>query len=292
MATDAAGQTAETGRNSVSDQTPSPTVLDVVGLKVSIATPDGEVNPVRGVDLSVRRGEIVGIVGESGCGKSTTVKGILRLLGPTSTVTADHVTLGDLDLVAASTGQMREVRGSRIGFVAQNPFGSLNPIYSIERQFRELHKAHGRKLSKKENREVALGMLEGVGIADPARVLDGYAHQLSGGMAQRVVIALATTLSPELLIADEPTTGLDATVQAQIMDLMSHVVRDEDRAMLLVTHDLGVIAQYCNRVVVMYDGEVVEHGDVMDVMVSPQHEYTRKLIGSVPKAGEKLDVTR
>lgn len=275
-----------------SPPTSAETVLDVAGLRVEIATPDGVVHPVRGVDLTVHRGEIVGIVGESGCGKSTTVKGILRLLGPTSTIDADHVRLGDLDLVAASARKMREVRGSRVGFVAQNPFGSLNPIYSIERQFRELHKAHGRKLSKKENREAALGMLAGVGIAEPPRVLDGYAHQLSGGMAQRVVIALATTLSPELLIADEPTTGLDATVQAQIMDLMAHVVRDEDRAMLLVTHDLGVISQYCNRVIVMYDGEVVEHGDVMDVMVDPQHQYTRKLIGSVPRAGGRLDVTR
>ena len=268
------------------------TVLEVAGLNVRIDTPDGEVHPVRGVDLTVHRGEIVGIVGESGCGKSTTIKGILKLLGPTSKVTADTVRLGDTDLLAAKPRQMREVRGNRVGFVAQNPFGSLNPIYSIERQFRELHKAHGRKLSKAENREVALGMLEGVGIVNPARVLDGYAHQLSGGMAQRVVIALATTLSPELLIADEPTTGLDATVQAQIMDLMARVVVEEDRSMLLVTHDLGVIAQYCQRVIVMYDGLVVEHGDVMDVMVDPQHEYTRKLIGSVPKTGEKLNVAR
>jgi ABC-type dipeptide/oligopeptide/nickel transport system ATPase component len=268
------------------------TVLEVSGLQVRIDTPEGQVHPVRGVDLTVHRGEIVGIVGESGCGKSTTVKGILKLLGPTSTVTADRIALGDSDLLAAKPRQMREIRGNRIGFVAQNPFGSLNPIYSIERQFRELHKAHGRKLSRAENRKVAVGMLNGVGIAAPERVLDGYAHQLSGGMAQRVVIALATTLSPELLIADEPTTGLDATVQAQIMDLMARVVVEEDRSMLLVTHDLGVIAQYCQRVVVMYDGLIVEHGAVKDVMVNPQHEYTRKLIGSVPQRGEKRDVTR
>ncbi len=270
---------------------PGGPVLEVEGLDVRIDTPEGEVHPVRGVDLVVHRGEIVGIVGESGCGKSTTVKGILRLLGPTSSVTADRISLGGLDLLAAKPSAIREIRGNRIGFVAQNPFGSLNPIYSIERQFRELHRAHGRKLSKAENREIALAMLGGVGIVNPARVLDGYAHQLSGGMAQRVVIALATTLSPELLIADEPTTGLDATVQAQIMDLMARVV-GEGRSMLLVTHDLGVIAQYCQRVIVMYDGIVVEHGDVMDVMVAPQHEYTRKLIGSVPKTGEKLHVAR
>ncbi len=274
------------------DERRSATVLEVAGLHVRIATPEGEVHPVRGVDLTVHRGEIVGIVGESGCGKSTTVKGILKLLGNTSTVTAERIALGDADLLAAKPRLMREIRGNRIGFVAQNPFGSLNPIYSIERQFWELHKAHGRKLSRAENREVALGMLNGVGIATPERVLDGYAHQLSGGMAQRVVIALATTLSPELLIADEPTTGLDATVQAQIMDLMAHVVVEEDRSMLLVTHDLGVIAQYCQRVIVMYDGLIVEDGEVKDVMVSPQHEYTRKLVGSVPKTGVKRHVTR
>jgi ABC-type dipeptide/oligopeptide/nickel transport system ATPase component len=268
------------------------TVLEVSGLHVRIDTPEGEVHPVRGVDLTVHRGEIVGIVGESGCGKSTTVKGILKLLGTTSTVTADRIALGDADLLAAKPRQMREIRGNRVGFVAQNPFGSLNPIYSIERQFRELHKAHGRRLSRAESRDVALGMLKGVGIATPERVLDGYAHQLSGGMAQRVVIALATTLSPQLLIADEPTTGLDATVQAQIMDLMAHVVVEEDRSMLLVTHDLGVIAQYCQRVIVMYDGLIVEHGEVKDVMVNPQHEYTRKLVGSVPKTGEKRHVAR
>lgn len=271
----------------------APTVLEVAGLDVTIDTPEGSVHPVRGVDLDVHRGEIVGIVGESGCGKSTTVKGILNLLGPTSTVTAERVRLGgDTDLVAAKPRRMREVRGNRIGFVAQNPFGSLNPIYSIERQFRELHRAHGRKLRRAENRKVALDMLKSVGIVDPLRVLDGYAHQLSGGMAQRVVIALANALSPELLIADEPTTGLDATVQAQIMDLMARVVAEEQRAMLLVTHDLGVIAQYCHRVIVMYDGLVVERGDVIDVMVNPQHDYTTKLIGSVPKTGEKLHVAR
>ena len=268
-------------------------VLEVRDLAVRIDTPDGEVNPVRGVDFTVRRGEIVGIVGESGCGKSTTVRGVLKLLGPTSTVSATKITLGgDLDLVPASPRQMRDIRGNRIGFVAQNPFGSLNPIYSISRQFRELHKAHGRKASRQESYDAAQEMLAKVGIVNPKRVLDGYAHQLSGGMAQRVVIALATILSPELLIADEPTTGLDATVQAQILDLMAHGVQEENRSMLVVTHDLGVIAQYCQRVIVMYDGQVVEHGDVMDVMVEPQHPYTQALIGSVPKTGEKLNVAR
>lgn len=269
------------------------TVLDVRNLAVSIRTPDGDVTPVKGVDLTVRRGEVLGVVGESGCGKSTTIKGVLQLLGPNSTVTADRVELaGHGDISAYDGKQMRTVRGRAVGFVAQNPFGSLNPIYTIERQFFELQKAHGTGVSKKESREIALGMLDGVGIVRPERVLDGYAHQLSGGMAQRVVIALATTLSPPLLFADEPTTGLDATVQAQILDLVSGLVRDEGRSMLLVTHDLGVIAQYCQRVVVMYDGEVVEEGSVHDVMVTPQHPYTQKLIGSVPKPGEKLHVAR
>ncbi|GGM54941.1 dipeptide/oligopeptide/nickel ABC transporter ATP-binding protein [Micromonospora sonchi] len=267
--------------------------LEVRNLAVSIKTPHGVVHPVKGVDLTVHKGEIVGIVGESGCGKSTTIKGLLRLLPANSTVTADKAQLaGYGDLLATPVRRMREVRGAKIGFVAQNPFGSLNPIYKIERQFYELQKAHKTKVSRKESREIALRMLDGVGIVNPARVLDGYAHQLSGGMAQRVVIALATTLSPQLLIADEPTTGLDATVQAQILDLISGFVHQEGRSMVLVTHDLGVIAQYCQRVVVMYDGQVVEHGSVMDVMVEPQHPYTQRLIASVPKPGEKLDVSR
>ncbi|MTK05053.1 ABC transporter ATP-binding protein [Micromonospora sp. CP22] len=267
--------------------------LEVRNLAVSIKTPHGLVHPVKGVDLTVHKGEIVGIVGESGCGKSTTIKGLLRLLPANSTVTADKAQLaGYGDLLATPVRRMREVRGAKIGFVAQNPFGSLNPIYKIERQFYELQKAHKTKVSRKESGEIALRMLDGVGIVNPARVLDGYAHQLSGGMAQRVVIALATTLSPQLLIADEPTTGLDATVQAQILDLISGLVRQEGRSMVLVTHDLGVIAQYCQRVVVMYDGQVVEHGSVMDVMVEPQHPYTQRLIASVPKPGEKLDVSR
>lgn len=265
-------------------------VLGVRGLEVRISTPEGEVHPVRGVDFDVRRGEIVGIVGESGCGKSTTIKGVLRLLGANSTVTAERIVLGDQDLTSPSPKQMRRIRGNEIGFVAQNPFGSLNPIYSIARQFYELQKAHRTGVSRSESREIAHGMLSGVGIVNPDRVLDGYAHQLSGGMAQRVVIALATTLSPQLLVADEPTTGLDATVQAQILDLISGLVRDEQRSMLLVTHDLGVIAQYCQRVVVMYDGLVVESGDVLQVMTSPAHEYTRSLISSVPKPGGRSHV--
>ncbi|WP_122816863.1 ABC transporter ATP-binding protein [Nocardioides pantholopis] len=268
-------------------------VLDVRNLAVTIDTPDGQVNPVKGVDLQAHAGEIVGIMGESGCGKSTTIKGILRLLGSNSTVTADRIDLvGQADLATIDKREIRRIRGRHIGFVAQNPFGSLNPIYPIERQFYELQKAHRTGVSKKESREIAVEMLRGVGIVAPERVLHGYAHQLSGGMAQRVVIALATTLGPRLLFADEPTTGLDATVQAQILDLISGLVRSENRSMVLVTHDLGVIAQYCQKAVVMYAGEVVESGDVMQVMVDPQHPYTKKLIGSVPKAGEKLSVTR
>jgi ABC-type dipeptide/oligopeptide/nickel transport system ATPase component len=271
---------------------PAETVLDVRGLEVDIATPEGVVHPVRGVDVNVRRGEIVGIVGESGCGKSTTVKAVLGLLGTNSTVRAARIELaGHGDLLGTEPRKMRHVRGRRIGFVAQNPFGSLNPIYSIERQFYEIQRGHRTGVSKKESREIAHAMLVGVGIVDPARVLDGYAHQLSGGMAQRVVIAMSTTLGPDLLIADEPTTGLDVTVQSQILDLISGLVRSEQRSMLLVTHDLGVVAQYAQRVVVMLDGRVVEQGDVMQVMVEPRHEYTRKLISSVPRREELHDVT-
>ena len=267
-------------------------ILDVRGLTVDITTPEGVVHAVKHLDVHVDRAEIVGVVGESGCGKSTAVKAVLRLLGANATCSADLVHLaGEGDLLAKPAKHMRKIRGRRIGFVAQNPFGSLHPIYTIERQFYEVQKAHVAKLSTKRSREIAHMMLDNVGIFRPERVLDGYAHQLSGGMAQRVVIALASVLGPDLLIADEPTTGLDATVAAQILDLIAGLVESEQRSMLLVTHDLGVIAQYCHRVVVMLNGEVVETGDVMQVMVNPEHPYTQKLISSVPRRRENHDGT-
>lgn len=265
------------------------TLLTVDELAVEFVGHKSTVHAVNGVTLSVSAGEIVGIVGESGCGKSTAVKGILGLLQPPGKVTcgvADFA--GHGDLLSMKHKNLRKIRGANIGYVAQNPFGSMNPIFSIEEQFRNILCAHGEPSSKKVARERSLAVLINVGIAGPARVLDGYAHQLSGGMAQRVVIAMAMLLEPDLIIADEPTTGLDVTVQRQILDLLRDKVVDSHRGILLVTHDLGVIAQYCHRVVVMYAGKVVESGSVDTVFSHPAHPYTAALLGAIPRPGHEL----
>ena len=265
------------------------TLLSVKDLAVEFVGHKSTVHAVNGVNLRVNAGEIVGIVGESGCGKSTAVKGILGLLQAPGKVTGGSAELaGHGDLLSMKNKDLRKVRGAAVGYVAQNPFGSLNPIYSIEEQFRNILKAHGRPSAKKIARERAHAMLTSVGIAGPDRVLDGYSHQLSGGMAQRVVIAMAMLLEPELIIADEPTTGLDVTVQRQILDLIRDRVIDSTRGILLVTHDLGVIAQYCHRVVVMYAGRVVEAGSVETVFLNPAHPYTSALLGAIPRPGHEL----
>jgi peptide/nickel transport system ATP-binding protein len=265
------------------------TLLKVDELAVEFVGHKSTVHAVNGVNLSVNAGEIVGIVGESGCGKSTAVKGILGLLQAPGRVSGGSATFAEHgDLLAMKNKDLRQIRGADIGYVAQNPFGSMNPIYSIEKQFRNILRAHGEPSSKKEARERALQMLTNVGIAGPERVLNGYAHQLSGGMAQRVVIAMAMLLEPELIIADEPTTGLDVTVQRQILDLLREKIVNSSRGILLVTHDLGVIAQYCHRVVVMYAGKVVESGSVDTVFGNPAHPYTAALLGAIPRPGHQL----
>jgi peptide/nickel transport system ATP-binding protein len=265
------------------------TLLTVNELAVEFVGHKSTVHAVNGVNLSVNTGEIVGIVGESGCGKSTAVKGILGLLQPPGKVTGGNAKFeGHGDLLAMKHKNLRKIRGAAIGYVGQNPFGSMNPIYSIEEQFRNILRAHDEPSSKKAARERSLEMLKSVGIAGPARVLDGHAHQLSGGMAQRVVIAMAMLLEPDLLIADEPTTGLDVTVQRQILDLLRDKIEGSNRGILLVTHDLGVIAQYCHRVVVMYAGKVVESGSVDKVFSEPKHPYTAALLGAIPRPGHEL----
>jgi oligopeptide/dipeptide ABC transporter ATP-binding protein len=261
-------------------------LLEVDGLETEFATRNGVVHALNGVSFSVEKGEIVGIVGESGCGKSTAVRSIIRLVQPPGRVSAGMALLDGVDLLAMSTEQLRRVRGCDIGFVAQNPFGALNPVFRIEKQFLNVVRAH-RKASKQEVRELATSLLRSTGIPDPERVLQGYAHELSGGMAQRVVIAIALCLNPKLLIADEPTTALDLTVQRQLLDMIRDLVREAHRSMLLVTHDLSVVGSYCDRVVVMYAGKVVEHGSTEQVLTSPSHPYTEALLAAVPGSGTK-----
>jgi oligopeptide/dipeptide ABC transporter ATP-binding protein len=263
-------------------------LLDVRDLHTRFATKAGPVHAVNGVSFTVADGELVGLVGETGCGKSVTARSILDLVTPPGRIESGEVRFRGRDLRAVDARARDAVRGTGMGFIPQNPWGALNPVFSIDRQFRNVLRAHDRKKSRRECHEIALEMLRRVGIGAPEWVLKGHAHQLSGGMAQRVVIALSLALGPDLVIADEPTTGLDVTIQRQVLDLIVEALRAEHRAMLLVTHDLGVVAQYCDRVIVMYAGRVVESGRVDEVFASPAHPYTAALIGSVPRPGREL----
>ena len=265
-------------------------MLEVRGVTTRFETRGGHVKAVNDVSFDVGDGEIVGIVGESGCGKSATIRSLLKLVQPPGRIVSGQVLLDGKDLLSMPRHHLRQVRGNQIGFVAQNPFGSLNPILKLHKQFHNVISAHRNGVSRAESRKMARAMLAAVGIPGPDRVLDGYSHELSGGMAQRVVIALAIILDPKLVIADEPTTALDVTIQRQILDLMRDVVQREGRSLLLVTHDLGVVAQYCNRVVVMYAGRVVETGPVRDVFARPGHPYTSALLRAVPRRGQRVHV--
>ena len=262
-------------------------LLDVRDLRTQFATADGPVHAVNGVSFRVDHQELVGIVGETGCGKSVTARSIVGLVRPPGEVVGGEARFDGTDLLGLSQRRLRDYRGAQIGFVPQNPWGALNPILRIERQMANVVRAH-RKASRDECRALALEGLQKVGIAGPERVLRGYAHELSGGMAQRVVIAMALLLSPALVIADEPTTGLDVTIQRQILDLIGRLLQSERRAMLLVTHDLGIVAQYCHRVIVMYAGKVVEAGDVREVLRNPAHPYTEALLRAIPRPGKRL----
>jgi len=273
----------------VKNERPPQPLLDVRGLSASFATGKADVLAVQDVSLNLAKGEILGLVGESGCGKSATIRSILGLIRHPGRVTAGEVIFNGRDLRKIPPAELRSIRGKNIGFVAQNPFGSLNPILSVQKQFYNLINAHERK-GAAECRDIAEAMLASVGLPQPRSILNGYTHELSGGMAQRVVIAMALTLDPDLVVADEPTTALDVTIQRQVLDLLSKAVRDQNRGALLVTHSLGVVRQYCDRVAVMYAGRVIEEGPVEAVLGSPSHPYTALLMASVPRFGRELNV--
>ncbi len=267
-------------------------LLVVKDLRTEFKTRRGVVHATNGVNFTVRDGELVGLVGETGCGKSVTARSILSLVTPPGRVVGGEISFEGREIGGLSRRQLRGVRGSGISFIPQNPWGALNPVLSIEHQFANVLRAHDRKLSRTQIWDAAVSMLQRVGIQGPDRVLKGYAHELSGGMAQRVVIGLALVLDPRMVIADEPTTGLDVTIQRQILDLIMELLQQDRRAMLLVTHDLGIVAQYCHRVIVMYAGKVVESGAVAEVMARPAHPYTRALLDSIPRPGHELRALR
>jgi peptide/nickel transport system ATP-binding protein len=263
-------------------------LLDVRGLRTSFHTTDGVVRAVDGIDFQVRRGEVMGLVGESGCGKSVTSLSIMRLVAPPGRVEGGEVIFDGHDLLKLSRREMRDIRGERISMIFQQPTSSLNPVYDVGMQLGEVLELH-RNMKRPAARNRALELLRMVGIPDPQRRLDAFPHELSGGMAQRVMIAMALACEPELLIADEPTTALDVTIQAQILDLMRTLQRETNTAMILITHDLGVVAEMCDRVAVMYAGEIVEQTDVATLFDDPKHPYTRGLIGSVPTLGSTAE---
>ena len=263
-------------------------LLEVDNLKTHFFTRDGVVRAVDGLSFSVAPGETLAVVGESGCGKSVTSLSILRLIAsPPGRIVDGRITFEGRDLLALSEEEMREVRGNRVSMIFQEPMTSLNPALTVGRQIAESLMLH-RGLSQAQAMTKAIEMLRKVRISEPERRVRQYPHELSGGMRQRVMIAVALVCGPRLLIADEPTTALDVTIQAQILELMRELARETGTATILITHDLGVVAEMAHRVVVMYAGRKVEEATVDDLFARPRHPYTRGLLGSMPHLGDSV----
>ncbi|MBP9182829.1 MAG: ABC transporter ATP-binding protein [Fuscovulum sp.] len=258
-------------------------VLDVRGLKTVFRTRGGEVHAVNDVSFALRPGELLGVVGESGSGKSVTMMSLLRLLPePPAEIRGGQVLLAGRDILKLDAEGLRQVRGSKVGFVFQDPMTSLNPVFTVGMQIMEPLRAH-KGLDKAAAEKRAVELLDLVGIPDARRRLYSYPHQFSGGMRQRVMIAIALACDPDVLIADEPTTALDVTIQAQILELVKELRAKLGMAIIWITHDLGVIAGIADRVMVMYGGQVVEHAPVRELFANPQHPYTRALLQTIPK---------
>jgi len=260
-------------------------LLDVRDLRTYFHVMDGLVKAVDGVSFTIKRGDTLGIVGESGCGKSVTSLSIMRLLDiPPGEIASGEIWLDGQDLLTLSPEEMREVRGNDVAMIFQEPMTSLNPVFTVGDQITEAVVQHTR-MSKKEAWNKAIESLRLVGISNPERRVKQYPHELSGGMRQRVMIAMALSCDPKLLIADEPTTALDVTIQAQILELIRKIQDETDSALMLITHDLGVVAEMVEDVAVMYAGRIVERGTVEDVLVRPKHPYTEGLLTSIPSKG-------
>lgn len=258
-------------------------LLDIQDLRTCFDSEDGLVPAVDGVSFVINRGETLGVVGESGCGKSVTALSVMRLVpDPPGQYAGGRILFGGRDLLTVPEAAMEQIRGNEISMIFQEPMTSLNPVFTVGFQVAEAIQLH-QGLTPKEARERSIEMLRLVGIPLPERRVDEFPHQLSGGMRQRVMIAMALACRPKLLIADEPTTALDVTIQAQILELMKKLKDELGMAIMLITHDLGVVAEMCERVVVMYSGRVVEEGDVFSLFRSPLHPYTEGLLRSVPR---------
>ncbi|PZR67269.1 MAG: peptide ABC transporter ATP-binding protein [Candidatus Dormiibacter spiritus] len=276
------GSEAAVGRAAASNGSSGEPLLSVRGLKTYFEVGAKRVlKAVDGVDLDVHRGEVVGIVGESGCGKSMTCWSILRMIDRPGRIVGGSIRFEEEELVTKSETEMARLRGSRIAMVFQNPMTSLNPAFTVRRQMLDMIATHDR-VSEREATDRAIELLASVGLPDVKRLLNDYAHQLSGGMRQRVLIAMALSCNPSLLIADEPTTALDVTVQSQILELLEQIQQQRGLSILIVSHDIGVIAWLCHKVAVMYAGRVVEAGPVTAVTQSPAHPYTQALLASIP----------
>ncbi len=264
-------------------------ILKVNNLKTYFYTEEGVLPGVDGVDIEVNKGETLAIVGESGCGKSVTSLSILRLIpNPPGKIVEGEILYKGKDLLKLSEREMRGIRGNDISMIFQEPMTSLNPVFTVGKQIMESLMIH-QKMNKSQARERAIEMLKLVGIPLPERRVDNYPHQLSGGMRQRVMIAMALACSPKILIADEPTTALDVTIQAQILRLMCDLKAKTDTSIILITHDLGVVAQIAENVMVMYAGKAVEYSDVKSLFKNPLHPYTRGLLNSIPKINSEQE---
>ena len=262
-----------------------PHLLEVNNLETHFPTRAGLVRAVNNVSFYVDAGELVGLVGESGCGKSITALSIMRLIAPPGKIAAGSIKFKDEELTTAGAERMREIRGNDIAMIFQDPMTSLNPVFTVGEQIAEALRLH-RKLNKKQAWDAAIEAMREVSIPSPERRVRDYPHQLSGGMRQRVMIAMALACDPELLIADEPTTALDVTIQAQILELLDDLRKTRKLAVLLITHDLGVVAETADRVCVMYTGKIVEESGVDAIFEKPRHPYTQGLLRSVPKLSE------
>ena len=262
------------------------TLLEVRDLYLEFKTSRGNLKALNGISFTVQKGEVLGLVGETGCGKTVTGLTILRLLSRSASITHGEIYLEGVDLLKLPKEEMEKARGSQIAMIFQDPSSSLNPVFTVDEQMTRVIRRHT-DLSKNKARKHAADMLDAVGLPDVGRILESYPHQLSGGQQQRVMIAMALSCHPRLLIADEPTTALDVTIQAQILKLISQLQVDFDISAILITHNLGVVAQTCDRLVILYAGRVAEIGTTSQVFKNPQHPYSQGLLSAVPRPGSR-----